>query len=209
MERGNAELCRAVHARTQAQMSYQSYIDNCQITWISNHATSTYQSALAQYGRKSAVYNMGGGNTGWRKKTGPPSHCKYTEIPWPNCVEIGRLLQYYMLNTVINFLFKDFIALWRTEGWPCRNFANILYTHKTRMDGLWRRKHGNMFSRFDTIPACDGRTDGRTDRSLYLRRASAWLTHVKITGNRDMGPVHNTELTTTLVSVYGRVSIVS
>ena len=35
------------------------------------------------------------------------------KIPWPNCVEIGELLQYYMLNTVINFLFKNFIALWR------------------------------------------------------------------------------------------------
>ena len=51
--------------------------------------------------------------TGWRKKTGPPSHCKYSEIPRPNCVEIGELLQYYMLNTVINFLFKNLIALWR------------------------------------------------------------------------------------------------
>jgi len=29
-------------------------------------------------------------------------------------VEIGERLQYYMLNTVINFfLFKKFIALWR------------------------------------------------------------------------------------------------
>jgi len=28
-------------------------------------------------------------------------------------VEIGELLQYYMLNTVINFLFNNFIALWR------------------------------------------------------------------------------------------------
>jgi len=47
------------------------------------------------------------------QKTGPPSHCKYSEIPWPNWVEIGELLQYYMLNTFINFLFKNFIALWR------------------------------------------------------------------------------------------------
>jgi len=46
-------------------------------------------------------------------KTGPPSHCKYSETPWPNCVEIGELLQYYMLNRVINILFKNFIALWR------------------------------------------------------------------------------------------------
>ena len=50
---------------------------------------------------------------GGAEKTGPPSHCKYSEIPWPNCMEIGELLQYYMLNTVINFLFKNFIALWR------------------------------------------------------------------------------------------------
>ena len=33
------------------------------------------------------------------------------KTPRPNCVEIGELLQYYMLNTVINFLFKNFIAL--------------------------------------------------------------------------------------------------
>jgi len=31
---------------------------------------------------------------------------------WPNSVETGELLQYYMLNTVINVLFKNFIALW-------------------------------------------------------------------------------------------------
>ena len=29
------------------------------------------------------------------------------------CMEIGELLHYCMLNTVINFLFKNFIALWR------------------------------------------------------------------------------------------------
>ena len=28
-------------------------------------------------------------------------------------MEINEILQYYMLNTVINFLFKNFIALWR------------------------------------------------------------------------------------------------
>ena len=38
------------------------------------------------------------------------SHCKYSENS--KTVEIGELLQYYMLNTVINFLFKNFIALW-------------------------------------------------------------------------------------------------
>ena len=34
------------------------------------------------------------------------------KTPWPNCVEIGKLMQNYMLNTVINFLFRNFIALW-------------------------------------------------------------------------------------------------
>jgi len=28
-------------------------------------------------------------------------------------MDICELLQYYMLNTVINFLFENFIALWR------------------------------------------------------------------------------------------------
>ena len=45
---------------------------------------------------------------------------------------------------------------------------------------VWWRKHDNIFSRFDTVPACDGQTDGQTDvqmdgqtSSLYLLRASA------------------------------------
>jgi len=37
---------------------------------------------------------------------------------------------------------------------------------------VWWRKHDNTFSRFDTVPACDGQADGRTS-SLYLLRASA------------------------------------
>ena len=34
-----------------------------------------------------------------------------------------------------------------------------------------------MFSRFDTVPVCDGQTDRQTS-SLYLVRASASLTHI-------------------------------
>ena len=30
------------------------------------------------------------------------------KTPKPHCMKIGGLLQYYMLNTVINFLFKNF-----------------------------------------------------------------------------------------------------
>ena len=71
-----------------------------------------FRSALYQRSRV-VLWSCSGGSTGWRrKKTGPPSHCKYSEIQWPNCVEIGELLQYYMLDTVINF-FLNFIALWR------------------------------------------------------------------------------------------------
>jgi len=48
------------------------------------------------------------------QKTGPSYLiANILKTPLPNCVEIGELLQYYMLNTVINFLFKNFIALWR------------------------------------------------------------------------------------------------
>ena len=45
-------------------------------------------------------------HTGWRKKRGHrPSYliANIPKTPWPNCMEIGGLLQYYMLNTVINF----------------------------------------------------------------------------------------------------------
>jgi len=42
--------------------------------------------------------------TGWRKKTGPPYLIvNILKTPRPNCVEIGE----------INFLFKNFIMLWR------------------------------------------------------------------------------------------------
>ena len=62
------------------------------------------------------LFNIRRTCTGWRKKRGNrPSYiiANIPKTPWPNCMEIGGLLQYYMLNTVINFLFKNFIALWR------------------------------------------------------------------------------------------------
>jgi len=45
--------------------------------------------------------------TGWLRKTGPPSHCKYSEIPWPNWVEIGELLQHYMLKSICTMWIND------------------------------------------------------------------------------------------------------
>jgi len=48
------------------------------------------------------------------QKTGPAYLIEnILKTPRPNFVEIGELLQYYMLNTVIDFLFTNFIALWR------------------------------------------------------------------------------------------------
>ena len=49
-------------------------------------------------------------------------------------------------------------------GDPVRISWRSWYTqNKNEWVTVWWRKHDNMFSRFDTIPACNGRTDGRTD----------------------------------------------
>ena len=37
---------------------------------------------------------------------------------------------------------------------------------------MWRRKHDNIFSRFDTVPACDRRTDGRPAYIYYVLQHS-------------------------------------
>jgi len=34
---------------------------------------------------------------------------------------------------------------------------------------VWWRKHDNIFSRFDRVPACDGRTDRQTDRQTDVK----------------------------------------
>ena len=60
----------------------------------------------------SFVYDVQGGA---KKRGHRPSYliANIPKTPWPNCTKIGGLLQYYMLNTVINLLFKNVIALWR------------------------------------------------------------------------------------------------
>ena len=49
------------------------------------------------------------------------------------------------------------------EGWlpPTKRASAV----KTRMNGLscGEKNYDNTFSRFDTIPACDRQTDGRTE----------------------------------------------
>ena len=53
-------------------------------------------------------------HTWWPKKTGPACFiANILKTPRPNCVEVGEILQYCMLNAVITFLFKSFVALWR------------------------------------------------------------------------------------------------
>ena len=48
------------------------------------------------------------------QKTGPACFiANILKTPRPNCVKVGELLQYCMLNAVITFLFKSFVALWR------------------------------------------------------------------------------------------------
>ena len=58
------------------------------------------------------------------------------KTPWPNSVKIGELLQNYTLNTVINFLFKNFIALWAP---PSENTAmSFIHTVQRIRDVLWQ-----------------------------------------------------------------------
>jgi len=56
--------------------------------------------------------------------------------------------------------------------WGCShwNSGEKFSPHKTRITGLsWQwRQFDDRLNRFDTIPACDGRTDGRTDVQLWL-----------------------------------------
>jgi len=80
--------------------------------------------------------------TGWHKKRGHrPSYlsANIPKSPWPNCMEIGGLLQYYMLNTVINFLFKNLIALWRhLAKTPLLSFIHTERSHSSCVFARWR-----------------------------------------------------------------------
>ena len=68
-------------------------------------------------------------------------------------------------------IFTPHLCLAAPQGVTPSEFCEDLSTRKTRMNGLScvGKKHDNKFSRFDTIPACDGQTDRRTDRrSAYI-----------------------------------------
>jgi len=57
-----------------------------------------------------------------------------------------------------------------------RHIAVPFGTEKTRMVSIatrWCKTFHDMFSRFDRIPACDGRTDGRTNKQTDGHLATA------------------------------------
>jgi len=79
-------------------------------------------------------------------------------------------------------IFTPHLCLAAPQGVTPSEFCEDLSTHKTRMNGLSCGEESmTIYSAvFNTVPACDGRTDGHTDRrtdgwtsSLYLLRASA------------------------------------
>jgi len=60
---------------------------------------------------------------------------------------------------------------------PASEFREDLDTHKTRMNGLSCGEESmTMFSRFDTVPASDGRTNRRTDGQTDGRPAYIYYT---------------------------------
>jgi len=81
-------------------------------------------------------------------------------------------------------------------------FREDLDIHKTRMKGLSCGEE-IMTLRSAVLIQCQRVTDGRTDRrtsSLYLLRASAWLTHVK-TNKKDGYRQQNVRQRQKLISI--------
>ena len=89
------------------------------------------------------------------------------------CIESSfqQFLRYSELLVENCDIFTPHLCLAAPQGVTPPEFREDLSTHKTRMNGLScgdRRKHdNNIFSRFDTVPACYRQTDRRM------------LTHVK------------------------------
>ena len=95
-----------ISSRIDSDLTYFSITS---VHWVMADCSSTASLWLSAC-HQVTMYRIQGGTI----KTGPPYLiANILKISWPNCVEIGELLQYYMLNTVINFLFKNFIAQWR------------------------------------------------------------------------------------------------
>jgi len=81
-----------------------------------------------------------------------------------------------IINGSILYRFRDKVKYWARIAifsYPCifdplykgprRNITVLFRTEKLECVGSPSDKSDNMLSSFDTIPACDGRRDGRTD----------------------------------------------
>jgi len=90
---------------------------------------------------------------------------------WSNALQhipiyLQPFLRYSKLLVENCDIFIPHLCLAAPQWVTRRNFTKILISTKLELMGY--RVHGEecmtiMFSRFDTIPACDGQTDGRTD----------------------------------------------
>ena len=98
---------------------------------------------------------------------------KFNACKTPRCIlypyYVQPFLRYSKLFVENWDIFIPHLCLAAPQGELSRqDFVKILYTHKTRMNGLSCDEESmatdNIFSRFDTIPACDGQTDRQTDR---------------------------------------------
>ena len=80
-------------------------IENWQIRC---HSQFYGRPTLCSFKCGSPIYQSLVSFSGWRNVQGGAKNgasiANILKTPWQSCVEIGELLQYYMLNTVINFL---------------------------------------------------------------------------------------------------------
>jgi len=54
------------------------------------------------------------------------SHCKYSEIPWPNCVEIAELLQYYFGHGISEYLRHPAYSVLYTLSLCCSSNRHVI-----------------------------------------------------------------------------------
>ena len=80
--------------------------------------------------------------------------------------------------------------IWR---WPCSNFSDIFRTQKTESLGYWWRcLRDSIFSRFESIPACDRqkdrqtyrRTDGQINGQIDTQRQHIYRASIASRGNK-------------------------
>ena len=111
--------------------------------------------------------------------------------PWRYLVSFARYSDLLVENRAI---FIPHLYLAPPYGVTPSEFREDLGIHKTRMKInewaiVWWRNHDNTFSRFDTVPACDRQTDGRTNRRQKDVQPISYITCFSIADARknDVG----------------------